>query len=257
MSVAAVIIARGGSIRLPGKNVKSFCGHPLVAWSIVQAQMSRLVDTVWLSTDTDRIAEIGERYGARIIRRPDWPDHNEVSANRVFSHALDWIEENAGPYDTLLTMLPTSPLRYPHDIDEILKMHLRVGERVVQAAQLRQCFISRMVHPRMVRTILADKDRRHYQVIGGTVAQRWEWFREMVRGLESDLDADLNAMRGDVEDSYDRDVWFVPCRTFQCWETDVLEEFEIAELLMKEYILPEGGGMEIYEEYRTMEVLDV
>jgi len=254
VSVAAVIIARGGSIRLPRKNVRPFCGHPLVAWSIIQARTSRLVDAVFLSTDDDEIADIGGRYGAIVIRRPDWPDHNEASANRVFSHAMDHIEARTGAFDTVLTMLPTSPLRYPHDIDAVLEMHLRVGERVVQAAQLRQCFISRMVHPRLVRTVLADKDKRHYQVIGGTVAQRWEWFREMVGGLESDLDADLNARRGDVEDSYDRDFWFVPCRPFQCWETDVLEEFEIAELLMKQYILSEGRGMEIYEEYRTMEV---
>jgi len=248
MGVAAIVIARGGSIRLPGKNVRPFCGHPLVAWSIVQALSSRLVDTVWLSTDDDDIADIGQLYGAEIIRRPDWPDHNEVSGNRVFSHAMDVIEERVGAYDSILTVLPTQPLRFPQDIDGILDMHLRVGERVVQAAQMRECFISKMVHPRRVRTVLADKRMSHYQVAGGTVAQRWEWFREMVGGLESDLDADINGWIEDVEDAYDRDHWFVPCRPFQCNETDVLEEFEICEMLMKYYIAEERG-LAVYKEY--------
>jgi hypothetical protein len=70
----------------------------------------------------------------------------------------------------------------------------------------------------------------------------------MVGGLESDLDADINARVADIETSYDRDMWFVPCRPFQLWETDVLEEFEIAELLM-DYYITKGRGMAIYEEY--------
>jgi len=65
----AVIIARGGSKRLPRKNLRPFCGHPLVSWAIVQAKSSRLIEEVYVSTDDDEIEEVSLKYGAKVIRR--------------------------------------------------------------------------------------------------------------------------------------------------------------------------------------------
>ena len=107
---AAIIPARGGSKRLPKKNVRPFCGLPLVAWSIIQAKSSHLVDQVYLTTDDDEIAEIGAAYGAEIIRRPYWADAHLVSAGRAQRHAARVIKEQWGDaFDAEMHMLPTSP----------------------------------------------------------------------------------------------------------------------------------------------------
>ena len=77
--IAAVIPARGGSVRLPRKNVLPFCGLPLMAWSIIQAKNSHAVDAVYVTTDDDEIADVAREYGAEVIRRPDWPHPNELA----------------------------------------------------------------------------------------------------------------------------------------------------------------------------------
>ena len=66
MSRIAIILARGGSKRLPGKNIRMFCGRPLVAWTIEAALLSNSFDRVLLSTDSEEIAEIGIKFGAEV-----------------------------------------------------------------------------------------------------------------------------------------------------------------------------------------------
>lgn len=62
----AIITARGGSKRIPGKNVKSFCGKPIIAYSICAALESGLFTEVMVSTDSEEIAEIARQYGAKV-----------------------------------------------------------------------------------------------------------------------------------------------------------------------------------------------
>ena len=62
--ILAIIPARGGSKGLPGKNIKELCGKPLIAWSIEHAQNSKYVDEIFISTDSQEIANVAERFGA-------------------------------------------------------------------------------------------------------------------------------------------------------------------------------------------------
>ena len=66
MSVVAIITARGGSKRIPKKNIKEFCGKPLIAYSIETALQSGMFDEVMVSTDSQEIAEIAKSYGAAV-----------------------------------------------------------------------------------------------------------------------------------------------------------------------------------------------
>ena len=66
MKTIAIITARGGSKRRPGKNIREFCGKPIISYSIRAALKSRLFDTVMVSTDDERIAEISRRFGAEV-----------------------------------------------------------------------------------------------------------------------------------------------------------------------------------------------
>ena len=116
--VLCLITARGGSIRLPRKNIKSFCNHPLVAWSIMQGLCARQVDLTVLTTDDAEIAAIGLQYGAKVVRRPVWD--NDTTAGVPFAHAVHELGKEGIFPDEIISMLPTSPLKKPNDLDDLI-----------------------------------------------------------------------------------------------------------------------------------------
>ncbi len=123
MRVLALITARGGSKGLPGKNVRSFHGHPLVAWSVSQALGSKLVETVVLSTDDSEIAQAGKSYGVQVpFERPAHLSGDEAGSVDVAIHALDELEKNNQHFDVLVLLQPTSPIRKRSDIDGMLNL---------------------------------------------------------------------------------------------------------------------------------------
>lgn len=122
-SILALILARGGSKRLPGKNVKLLCGKPMVAWTIKAAKQSKYVDRVIVSTDSDEIAKVAKKYGADVpfIRPDELASDNATSTDAVL-HTLDWLKEHEKKsYDYLLLLQPTSPLRTERHIDEAVR----------------------------------------------------------------------------------------------------------------------------------------
>jgi CMP-N,N'-diacetyllegionaminic acid synthase len=116
-----VVVARAASKRLPLKNLKPLLGHPLVAWSLRAALASRL-DRVILSTEDDRIAEIGRRYGAEIrYRRPLPLAADFAGSEEIAEHALDWAEQDEGRrYDVVTILQPTTPFVEPETINACL-----------------------------------------------------------------------------------------------------------------------------------------
>jgi CMP-N,N'-diacetyllegionaminic acid synthase len=112
MRILALITARGGSKRLPGKNSLQLGGKPLVVWSIdVAKDISGICDLL-VSTDDPRIASICEAEGAYVPwLRPDYLATDTASSVDVALHALDWYEVERGVVDGLLLLQPTSPFR--------------------------------------------------------------------------------------------------------------------------------------------------
>ncbi|KXI27904.1 pseudaminic acid cytidylyltransferase [Paraglaciecola hydrolytica] len=91
----AVIPARGGSKRIPHKNIKEFAGKPLIAYSIQAAQQSGLFDKIWVSTDDEQIAEVALSYGAEVpfIRPPELAD-DFTGTTPVIRHAIEYCREH-------------------------------------------------------------------------------------------------------------------------------------------------------------------
>lgn len=116
----AIIPARGGSKGLPGKNLADICGKPLVAWSVEQACMATRIDSVWVSSDSEEILTVAQRYGARPILRPATLSGDESSSESAWRHALDQIEEDGTTVDCVVAMQATSPIREPADLDAAL-----------------------------------------------------------------------------------------------------------------------------------------
>ena len=127
-TVDAIILARGGSKRIPRKNLTDICGLPLVAWSVIQAVNSRHITRVWCSTDDDEIADVAEKYGATIIRRPTWACDNAWAAGVPTSHALHYISTLGINLDLCMSVLPTSPLRMPSDFDRTIEAYCNAPE---------------------------------------------------------------------------------------------------------------------------------
>lgn len=112
MKVLAVVTARGGSKRLPGKNIKLLGGRPLITWSIDIAKDIPNICDILVSTDDKCIADIALDAGAYVpwLRPAELATDTAASAD-VCIHALDWYEEQHGPVDGLLLLQPTSPFR--------------------------------------------------------------------------------------------------------------------------------------------------
>jgi pseudaminic acid cytidylyltransferase len=106
----AVIPARGGSKRIPRKNIKSFHGKPLIAYSVECALSSGLFERVIVSTDDEEIAEVARKYGAHtpFVRPPELSD-DFTGTGAVVQHALDYLEREGARYDYVCTIYATAP----------------------------------------------------------------------------------------------------------------------------------------------------
>ena len=92
MKKVAIIPARGGSKRIPNKNIKVFAGQPIISYSINAAKDSKLFDRIILSTDSKEIAEIGKSYGAEVpFMRPSELADDYTGTADVLMHALNWL----------------------------------------------------------------------------------------------------------------------------------------------------------------------
>lgn len=121
--ILAIIPARGGSKGLPGKNIKPLCGKPLLAWSIEQALKSTHLDNIFVSTDSEDIANIGRRYGANIpFLRPSDLAADDSPTSDAIIHALREYEDMGEKYDYVALLQPTSPLRKSNDIDGAIRL---------------------------------------------------------------------------------------------------------------------------------------
>jgi len=107
----AIIPARGGSKRIPQKNIKDFYGKPLIAYSIEVARSSKLFDRVIVSTDDEEIATIAKEYGADVpFLRPKALADDFTGTEDVITHALGYLKEKGEVYDYVCTIYATAPL---------------------------------------------------------------------------------------------------------------------------------------------------
>lgn len=115
--ILAIIPARGGSKRLPGKNIKKLCGKPLIAWTIEAALKSKIFDEVMVNTDDHTIAYISKENGASIpfIRSSELATDTASSVD-VILHTIKYYQGIKTDFDIVVLLQPTSPLRTYEDI---------------------------------------------------------------------------------------------------------------------------------------------
>src|SRR5512136_2838806 len=111
--ILALIPARGGSKGIPRKNIRSFSGYPLIAWSIAAALQAETVTRTIVSTDDEEIASVAREWGAETpFLRPAEFAQDQTTDLPVFEHALTWLTENENYHpDAVVQLRPTSPIR--------------------------------------------------------------------------------------------------------------------------------------------------
>ncbi|MDD1653043.1 MAG: acylneuraminate cytidylyltransferase family protein [Methanomicrobiales archaeon] len=125
MNVVAVIHARGGSKRIPLKNIQSLGGKPLIAYAIGAALGARTVQRVIVSTDHPEIRRVAEEYGAEVpfVRPPDISE--DVASELVTQHAVTYLEEQEGyQVGIAVTIQPSTPFCTSADIDGCVRLLL-------------------------------------------------------------------------------------------------------------------------------------
>jgi len=116
-----LITARGGSKRLPGKNLKILCGKPLIAWTIEAAKNSYFINKIYVSTDSKEISEISKKYGAIVPRlRSKSLSMDDTSSFDTVIDFIDYFDDKKSGGELLL-MQPTSPLRLVEHINNFMQ----------------------------------------------------------------------------------------------------------------------------------------
>ena len=119
-SILAIIPARGGSKGVPRKNIVEVGGKPLIAWTITEAQKSRYIDRLILSSDDDEIVDVAKFWGCEVpFVRPESLAKDDTPGVEPVLHAISAISEK---YDYVLLLQPTSPLRTVEDIDGCIEL---------------------------------------------------------------------------------------------------------------------------------------
>lgn len=136
-SFLGLIPARGGSKRIPRKNLVAVAGKPLLAWTIDAARSAHQLDRLILSTDDDEIAALGRRHGAEVpFMRPPQLASDTATGHDVVVHAVKTLAERGRQFDYVVVLQPTSPLRGHQDIDDAITLLLNKGaDAVVSVCQ--------------------------------------------------------------------------------------------------------------------------
>lgn len=115
----AIVPARGGSKRLPGKNKRNIAGKPLIAWSIEAGTTSRYIDKIAVTSDDLDILEISQKYGADSIQRPEHLATDSATTFDAILHAINIIPQK---FDYIVLLQPTSPLRFNTHVNEAIDL---------------------------------------------------------------------------------------------------------------------------------------
>lgn len=131
-----LIPARGGSKRIPRKNIRAFQGKPMIAWSIAAAKASRCFDQILVTTDDEEIAEVARSQGANVpFLRPAHLADDQASTQEVIAHALEWVAQQGSTCEALCCLYATAPFVQTEDLQasQILLDDSRPGTVVYSA----------------------------------------------------------------------------------------------------------------------------
>ena len=148
--ILAIIPARGGSKGLPEKNIKPLFGKPLIGWTIEQARECKLIDEIFVSTDSEKIANTAKEFGVDVpFLRPSELANDSSSSMDVVEHVISHFENRNFFFDYIVLLEPTSPLRKKKDLDTAIQMAIEneTADGIISLGEVH------MEHPMIVKKI--------------------------------------------------------------------------------------------------------
>lgn len=134
MKIVALIPARSRSKSIASKNIKFLCGKPLIYYTISEAKKSRYADRIIVSTDSNKIAKIVQKYGAEVpFLRPKKFARDDTLDFPVIRHALFWLDESGYKADYIIYLRPTNIFRTSSDIDAAVEKILKTKYDSIRA----------------------------------------------------------------------------------------------------------------------------
>jgi len=185
--IVGIIPARGGSKGLPRKNIRDMAGYPLIYWTIEAAKNSKLLDDFYVSTDDVEIADIAQRFGAKVLIRSPELAKDDTTTLAVL---ID-IVNNKISCDEVMVLQPTSPLRNPDTIDECI-IEFRAGKFDTLATGFYTKIIEYASHQNMRRQDIKGffYDDGNVYIIKADLIKQNRWYGDNI--CRKVLDRELN-----------------------------------------------------------------
>lgn len=240
MSIVAIIPARGGSKAVPRKNIIDFCGAPLISWSIENAKNCKKIDSIYVSTEDQEIAQVSSSYGAKIVHRPVEIAGDFASSEMALIDACDQIMASTGKEPEVVVFIQcTSPLRETKELDQALDLFFdKKLDSLFCAAEPEDtlCWIENDGGENLTSVNYDWKNRKMRQVAGGHKTLLIETGSFYI--TRTNILREHNNRFGGKIGVYKTDFW-------KAYEIDSFAGLDFCQLLMKHYGLDKNSPKKI------------
>jgi len=248
MTTVAIIAARGDSKRLPGKNIKEFCNRPLIAWTIIQARACKAIAEVYVTTDSEEIANVSREYGATVLMREDPRESLDITGGGVPIGVAALRIEKMRSFDAAIELFPTSPLRKTGDLERSIQALEETGKPHGFFTEIKDAFINRKIDSNTCWQFIMSKTGEFLYEIGGYgVAMFKEYYHQYHPGPNTLVDWDdrMTWMETAIGIMQPGPVYYLLLEDWQGHEIDYQSDFDLCEFLFERYLLAEWEA--IYE----------
>lgn len=226
-NIVAIILARGGSKGIPRKNIVEFCGKPLIVWTIEQLQQAKVVDSIWVSSDSEKILSISRSCEVETIHRPDEISNDAATSESGWLHALEIIESKVGIVDIVIAPQVTSPLREPEDIERgLCDFQMQKCDSMFSCSLAEDLYFWKKMPDGILRSINYDyRSRSRRQDIPKQYIENGSFYI-----FKPDVLRQHNNRLGGKIGMTEMEFW-------KMFEIDSMEDLKMCEALMKVFLL--------------------